>query len=263
MSEHAAEATPYRIYLASSWRNPHQERCLEVLLRAGFAVYDFKHPNDSDSGFSWRTIDPEWKSWAKNPRAFFAGLRNRIAMEGFRLDMTALDVADACVLVLPAGNSAHLEAGFAIGKGKPTVIVCHEGFEPELMYLAVDLSDQRVSTHSHIVSSIEEAASLLADFRLMPRSDHYHWTKYGPVLGSQAPVFRTKKHLLSLRARWGVRKVLSKIASWTAAAFGSHLRNEVGDEDANAALAFLEEHGLDPSQGVGPDPASSGGGVEL
>lgn len=144
-SEHAAEATPYRIYLASSWRNPHQERCLEVLLRAGFAVYDFKHPNDSDSGFSWRTIDPEWKSWAKNPRAFFAGLRNRIAMEGFRLDMTALDVADACVLVLPAGNSAHLEAGFAIGKGKPTVIVCHEGFEPELMYLAVDLSDQRVS----------------------------------------------------------------------------------------------------------------------
>ncbi len=48
----------------------------------------------------------------------------------------------ACVLVLPCGLSAHLEAGFAIGRGKPTVFYASspianvsEGFSPELMYL--------------------------------------------------------------------------------------------------------------------------------
>jgi hypothetical protein len=50
--------------------------------------------------------------------------------------------ADAFVLLLPSGRSAHLEAGWAIGAGKPTCIVLHEEkFEPELMYLlAADIA---------------------------------------------------------------------------------------------------------------------------
>jgi len=31
--------------------------------------------------------------------------------------------ADAVVLVLPSGKSAHLEAGFAVGRGKPVYVI--------------------------------------------------------------------------------------------------------------------------------------------
>ncbi len=41
--------------------------------------------------------------------------------------------ADACVLVLPCGRSAHLEAGYFAGAGKPLLILLADG-EPELMY---------------------------------------------------------------------------------------------------------------------------------
>jgi hypothetical protein len=50
-----------------------------------------------------------------------------------------------CVIVLPCGKSAHLEAGYAIGAGKPTVIMLENG-DPELMYkmtpyICVDIQD--------------------------------------------------------------------------------------------------------------------------
>ena len=45
--------------------------------------------------------------------------------------------ADAFVLVMPCGRSAHLELGWAAGAGKPTAILLSDG-EPELMYKMVD-----------------------------------------------------------------------------------------------------------------------------
>ena len=42
--------------------------------------------------------------------------------------------ADACVLVLPCGRSAHLEAGWFVGAGKPLHILQLDREEPELMY---------------------------------------------------------------------------------------------------------------------------------
>ena len=40
---------------------------------------------------------------------------------------------DACLLVMPSGRSAHLEAGWAAGAGKRTAMVVLEPMEPELM----------------------------------------------------------------------------------------------------------------------------------
>ena len=42
--------------------------------------------------------------------------------------------ADACVLVLPCGRSAHTEAGWMAGAGKVVVAYIPEMAEPELMY---------------------------------------------------------------------------------------------------------------------------------
>ena len=51
--------------------------------------------------------------------------------------MRGMEWADTCVLVLPCGRSAHLEAGWFKGRGK-RLIVLLEDMEPELMALMAD-----------------------------------------------------------------------------------------------------------------------------
>jgi nucleoside 2-deoxyribosyltransferase len=52
-----------------------------------------------------------------------------VALEGyaanhvFRYDRSHLDRASAGILLLPAGKSGHLEAGYLIGQGKPVWIL--------------------------------------------------------------------------------------------------------------------------------------------
>lgn len=126
----------HRIYVASSWRNRHQPRVVSDLREHGYEVYDFRHPEPGSNGFAWSDIDPAWQSWS--PAAFRDALDHPVAKEGFRRDFDAMQWADVFVLVLPCGRSAHLEAGWAIGAGKPTLICLAEG-EPELMYRMANL----------------------------------------------------------------------------------------------------------------------------
>lgn len=105
----------------------------KALLRGAsraFEVYDFKDPA---FGFSWKQIDPEWRSW--DAERYLTALESDPAVKGYESDMAALESADLVILVLPCGKSAHLEAGWAVGAGKPLVIVLDErAFEPDLMY---------------------------------------------------------------------------------------------------------------------------------
>jgi nucleoside 2-deoxyribosyltransferase len=65
-------------------------------------------------------------------------LNHPIAGHGFDLDYGAMQRADTGVLLLPSGRSAHLEAGYFVGAGKPLHILIPELPEPELMYLMAD-----------------------------------------------------------------------------------------------------------------------------
>jgi hypothetical protein len=128
-----------KIYVASSWRNPIQQEIVTHLRNAGHDVYDFRNPAPGQYGFAWSEVNPNWLDWT--PEQFIADLYSgHPAVErGFHLDRTALEWCEACVLVLPCGRSAHLEAGYAIGKGKRTLFYLHpDKFEPELMYLLGD-----------------------------------------------------------------------------------------------------------------------------
>jgi nucleoside 2-deoxyribosyltransferase len=121
-----------RIYVASSWRNPRQQEVVRALREAGQDAYDFRHPAPGNNGFHWSEIDPAWKNWG--PQQFREGLLHPTARKGFRQDYDAMRAADACVLVLPAGRSAHLEAGWFTGCGVPVWVLLAPGEEPELMY---------------------------------------------------------------------------------------------------------------------------------
>jgi hypothetical protein len=125
-----------KIYVASSWRNQLQPDVVCGLRQVGHDVYDFRNPTSDDCGFHWSEIDVDWRSWS--PDAFIAGLDHPLAEKGFRADFEAMKWADACVLVLPCGRSAHLEAGWFIGAGKLTYAVLSDPGEPELMYKLLD-----------------------------------------------------------------------------------------------------------------------------
>lgn len=134
-----------RIYVASSWRNTTQPIVVPALRDAGHEVYDFRHPEPGNDGFTWREVMPSWSPTGVNDGLvpqdeYLTGIEHRISVAGFTLDFDAMKWADACVLVLPCGRSAHLELGWFVGAGKRTAIMLDgPDVTPELMYRMVDL----------------------------------------------------------------------------------------------------------------------------
>jgi len=131
-------SAPRRIYVASSWRNDFQPGVVASLRGQGHEVYDFKNP-PSRAGFGWEQLAMGTAaSW--DNRAARAALDHPIARAGFKSDHDAMEWADTFVLVLPCGRSAHLEMGWACGRGKRTIIYAPRGTvnEPELMYLEAE-----------------------------------------------------------------------------------------------------------------------------
>lgn len=120
-----------KIYVASSWRNLAQPGVVTMLRKAGYEVYDFRHPPHGRGGFAWSDIDPNWQQWTA--AQYREALNSHHAEDGYRSDMDGMEWADACVLVLPCVRSAHLEAGWFAGKGKPVFVLTEDGQEPELM----------------------------------------------------------------------------------------------------------------------------------
>ncbi len=135
------------IYAASSWRNEHQQEVVSALRLEGHAVYDFKNPIPGDKGFSWSEIDPEWRSW--DPRTFREGLNHPIARKGYKRDVDAMSWANAFLLILNSGLSAHFESGWSAGRSKPTCIYAPTIKEPELMYLLAEDSMPRGFIRPH------------------------------------------------------------------------------------------------------------------
>lgn len=150
-----------KIYVASSWRNEsRQQATVHALRDAGHDVYDFRNPSPGDVGFGWHQCAPEgtdrgaFRDMMQDPKFFRDEvLTHPIAQAGFAKDMRALANADATVLVLPCGRSAHLELGWATGARQRTIVLLDDPLsEPELMYLAC----------SKICVSIEEVLEQLS-----------------------------------------------------------------------------------------------------
>ena len=137
------------IYVASSWRNPIHIAVVAALKAAdrqqpnkGLTPYDFRNPHPGNEGFHWSQVG--MKSYNRETNGpvpfeeYMGGINHPIADEGFRNDFEAMVECDMCILVLPCGRSAHLEAGWFIGQGKPTYILGEDPMIPELMYKMAD-----------------------------------------------------------------------------------------------------------------------------
>lgn len=125
-----------KIYVASSWRNPHQQEVVRYLRELGHEVYDFRNPSNGDKGFSWSEIDENWQNWTT--KEYLKALNHKRSEEAFSNDFEAMKWADCCIMVLPCGRSANTEAGWMKGFGKRVFVFQIDKQEPELMYKIYD-----------------------------------------------------------------------------------------------------------------------------
>ena len=147
-----------KLYVASSWRNPHQQSVVLHLRHRGHEVYDFMHPPGGEHlGFSWSDVDLRWPEWS--PAEYLKGLEHPVAEAGFQSDWTAMVWAEACVLVLPCGRSAHLEAGYFAGANKPLIILLDPAeFEGGANHSNIELMYKMATK---VVTSTKEVLDLL------------------------------------------------------------------------------------------------------
>lgn len=122
------QITKMKIYVASSWKNPRHKAIVNVLRERGAWIYDYRENN---AWFQWEGLDPNYSKW--RPAEYLGALNTTDVSNAFWRDMSALAAADAVVGLDPLGVSSALELGWAVGHGKPAVLLVEDTFKPELM----------------------------------------------------------------------------------------------------------------------------------
>lgn len=117
--------------------NKRAPKVIKQLTRLGYNVYDFYNP---ETAFLWETLIEDWTRIKPKQYTEMLNLHGKLH-DTFRADMKGLETADAVILVLPCGKSAHLELGYAVADNKKTLILLDDKFpnQPELMYKMVDI----------------------------------------------------------------------------------------------------------------------------
>ena len=111
---------------------------IEELKKRGKTCYNFcEMPADPNNPFG----DPDAQM------AVFESERNFLANPYYRKiferDLNGLKHAQAVILLLPAGTSAHIEIGIAYGLGKRCILI-GKPLKPETLYLLFDEYHERV-----------------------------------------------------------------------------------------------------------------------
>lgn len=124
-----------RIYVCSSWGNQSYDDLVKLLRLAGHDVHDWRAPPSGDPGFAWQEIDPDFVRGKSVDTATYRNwLLHPAAVRGFKNDRDGMMWAQVGILLLPAGRSAHTEAGYMRGYGTPVFVLRPDDQEPDLMY---------------------------------------------------------------------------------------------------------------------------------
>jgi nucleoside 2-deoxyribosyltransferase len=134
------------VYLIGSLKNPKIPEIARVLRENGYEVVD-----------DWYAPGPEaddyWQKYEKQRgRTYREALNGLHVKHVFEFDKYHLDRCDIAVLVMPAGKSAHLELGYAIGRGKHGFVLLDK--EPERFDIMYRFADDVVYTVDELLESI-------------------------------------------------------------------------------------------------------------
>lgn len=139
------------IYLIGSLRN-------ESVLRAAAALRN----EETEVFENWYSAGPEaddyWRDYERSRgHTYQQALDNHSAKNVYAFDRFHLNRAHAGVLVLPAGRSGHLEAGWLAGQGKPVFVLLDSEGEPERL----DVMNQFLYGIYHTVEDLHSALNQL------------------------------------------------------------------------------------------------------
>lgn len=138
------------IYLIGSLRNPRVPIVAQELRVAGFDVFDHWYAAGPEADDSWQAYERQ------RGHSFTQALGSPHAWNVFDFDRRHLEAASAVVLVAPAGKSAHLELGWALGQGKPGfVLLDGEPDRFDVMYLFAD------GVHTSVPALVRDLNDLL------------------------------------------------------------------------------------------------------
>ena len=101
-----------RIYVATSKGNTHLAESVARLRGLGHQVHDFR-----EHGFAWEEVSRDWESWTAEDYRAAVDLHDAPG-EAIGNNLEGLARAHAVVMVMPCGPGAHLELGWAMGRGK-------------------------------------------------------------------------------------------------------------------------------------------------
>ena len=158
-----------KIYVASSWKNPRHRVIVNALRDRGAWVYDYRESND---WFHWEDLDPNYERW--EPAVYLSALTTTDASEAFWRDMSALAEADAVVGLDPLGVSSALELGWAVGHGRPVVLLVGDVVKPELMAKMIPF---RVCQLEDLIITLESLVGQAGPVGHNKHEEQYHGKK--------------------------------------------------------------------------------------
>lgn len=143
------------VYLTGSLRNPTIPALAAKLRAVGHSVFDDWH-------CAGPRADDHWQSYEQaRGRTYPEALDGHAAWHTFDYDRVHIKVCDALVLVMPAGKSSHLEAGYAKGIGKLVYVLFTEGY-PERWDVMYRFADKVVDSVPALLAELLDAQEELA-----------------------------------------------------------------------------------------------------
>jgi hypothetical protein len=136
------------IYLIGSLRNPRIPEVADQLRTAGHDVFDDWHSAGPDADDCWQAYEKQ------RGRSFAEALDGAHARNVFDFDKFHIAQSLAVVLVAPAGKSAHLELGWALGQGKRGYVLL-DG-EPERYDVMLRFATGVCTSMTDLLSHLED-----------------------------------------------------------------------------------------------------------
>ncbi len=134
-----------KVYLIGSLRNPEIPKIAKRLREAtGYEVFDDWHAAGPNADDHWRDYEQA------RGHNMAQALKGHTAQHVFAFDRKHLDSSDAVVLAWPAGKSAHLELGYAVGKGKHGFVLI-DG-EPERFDVMLNFADAHTDLNTLVAA---------------------------------------------------------------------------------------------------------------
>ena len=142
--------TGMKIYLAGSLRNPEMMEHLHTLQAQDYNVFMDWYAAGPKADDHWREY------WQEQDVSYVEALKMPNSINTFNFDKKHIDASDVFIMAAPAGKSAHMELGYAVGKGKVGIY-----FFPEPP--SEDRWDVMVQFATHVCVGYAELFAALAD----------------------------------------------------------------------------------------------------